>query len=299
MAEVHFSLTFSGPALEAGEIDVAALAPSLLALSALIKEAQRIADPEAGEVALRMRATHRGSFEVSLSLAHVGVLDQLVGLFSNKDAGALANLLELVVGTTSASADLLAFIKWLKKRVIHSAEKEHGSTVVVTEDGDSVEIPTPVYKFYENPEVRRSLREVVAPLDDDGGIDRMTFTRGDGRQLEIGNDEAGYFELPVKKADIEIDTTFEVLLQLVAPVFKTGNKWRFSGIAGEIYASMEDPDFLARVGDNTELFGANDMFRCRLRLIQTRENGRVVSQYSILEVLNHERANRMVTPPLE
>ena len=124
MSDANFSLIFEGPAVENGEIDVQDLAPSLMALGELLQAANAELNGERARVAVKLRATRKGSFEVDLSVVQslaaqaVTLLDALAG---HKDGIAAANELAdviLKVGGTvvGTGGGLLALLKWLRGR---------------------------------------------------------------------------------------------------------------------------------------------------------------------------------------
>ena len=63
-----FMLTYSGEAVEQGEMDVRLLAPALLSLGQLFDRANEISNAKESVVNLRVRATSRGSFGVELDI---------------------------------------------------------------------------------------------------------------------------------------------------------------------------------------------------------------------------------------
>lgn len=67
MRNTHFSLIFEGRAVDNGEIDVQDLAPSLLALGALIQAANAELNGQAARVAVKLQTTRSGSFQVDSS----------------------------------------------------------------------------------------------------------------------------------------------------------------------------------------------------------------------------------------
>jgi hypothetical protein len=62
----EFSITYEGPALQDGRMDVRELAPASLALGELLQEANAITYPAAPNVTLAIRAFERALFDVTL-----------------------------------------------------------------------------------------------------------------------------------------------------------------------------------------------------------------------------------------
>jgi hypothetical protein len=72
MAETAFRVAYDGPALATGRMPVRDLAPALLALGDLFAEASQVIYPEGKPVALSIKATEEGSFDVHLILESRG-----------------------------------------------------------------------------------------------------------------------------------------------------------------------------------------------------------------------------------
>jgi hypothetical protein len=109
VAETTFGITYDGPALAAGTMPVRDLAPALLALGDLFTEASQVLYPDAGPVALNIKATDEGSFDVHLILEAKDLWDQLVDMFTSDEVTALVNLQNLVIGGVG-SMGLIALV---------------------------------------------------------------------------------------------------------------------------------------------------------------------------------------------
>ena len=92
-----FMLTYSGEAVEQGEMDVRLLAPALLSLGQLFDRANEISNAKESVVNLRVRATSRGSFGVELDIVQ-SVVFTSTAVLSGQFITAAINLKELVVG---------------------------------------------------------------------------------------------------------------------------------------------------------------------------------------------------------
>lgn len=287
MAETTFGITYNGPALNDGRMPVRDLAPALLAVGDLYAQASLIIYPDREPVALHIEATERGSFDVHLILEAKKTWDELVDVFGNHGAAALANLVQLVAGGTG----LLVFIKKLRGRAIVKRESapDPGTTRLSLSDHTTLDVLTEVLRLYESIEVRRDAREVVEPLTRDG-IEEVEF-RANAEEIVVEKKDVPSFDVPEGEPEQLTDQIIERHLAVVSPVFEEGRKWRFTDGLREFNADIQDEAFIARV-DAGERFGKGDVLRCRLREVQTRRvPGGLRTEYTILQVLDH------LTPP--
>src|SRR3954469_17506894 len=98
VAESTFGIAYDGPALATGRMPVRDLAPALLALGDLFSLSSGLLYPQLSPVAVQVEATEQGSFFVHLLLEAEAAWDQLIDIFGSKDASALTNLRDAVLG---------------------------------------------------------------------------------------------------------------------------------------------------------------------------------------------------------
>jgi hypothetical protein len=299
MAETAFRIAYDGPALETGRMPVRDLAPALLALGELFAEASEVIYPEGGPVALNIKATEQGSFDVQLILEAKDLWDQFTDMFGSEDVTALVNLKTLVAGGLGVGS-LFGLIKWLKGRRVVREEPtlEPGTVRITVDDETSVEIPSDVAKLYRRITIRRKAREVVAPLHRDG-VDEVKFAEEPEAPPELvirEDDLPAYESAATEEDDVLLEEERVMLLQIAAVYFEEGKKWRLSDGTVTFWASMEDALFLAEVDRRIEQFAKGDMLRCRLRLIQRRRpTGGLQTEYHVVQVLEHIRADEQMS----
>jgi hypothetical protein len=259
------------------------LAPALLALGELFADASRTVYPEQEPVALDIKATEEGSFILHLILEAERAWDQVEDLFGSDAASALVNIKELVIG---APLGLFALIRHLKGRRIKSRENgpDPGQIKLTLTDGTTIEIPVEVLKLYDNPSVRRKARDVVTPLGREG-VERLDFDSEDLDTVSLDEADLSAFESP-EVEDILGENEVDLTLSIIAPTFREGYKWQFDAGQGRFWATIEDPDFLARV-DSGERFAKGDRLRCRLLLVQLQVEGKLTTQSTVVKVYEH------------
>ena len=293
MAEETFVLTYDGDAVASGRMDVADLAPALVALGELFLLVNREVNPNTPDPALQLVATTQGSFEVHLILTQ-SFLDQLVSMFSGSEATAVANLLAYVTGATG----LLALLAKLARRAIRSQKPgpQPGQIVLELDDSTTITIPEQVLGLAQNVTVRRTCQEVVRPLTRDG-VDEMRISNT-STEISITKGDLDGFEIPPDDGTLIEEFERTVALSIVSVPFRDNNKWRLSDGQNTFFATMSDASFIARVNKD-EPFAKSDVLRCELRTTQYMTDDGLRTDYDVLQVVDHVRSGRQVQLPLE
>lgn len=294
-AAVHFSIKYDGPALASHQMDVRELAPALIALSALLEQANKTAFPDSNEVRVNVQGNFKGgSFGVDL-IAIQSMAEQVISIFSGREAGAASNLFGILGGVgfvaTTAGGGLIGVIKWLKGRKPSSIRFEGDRTIFEIkheERIESFEVDLIAGRLYQNRIVRQSLAKVVKPLEREG-IDYFACGHEGKSQVVVTKSEAPLFELAASEEDVVSDTVSEgVLLQIESAVFKDGNKWRLNDGATSFFAEIADEAFLHRIDSGTERFGKGDVLVVDLRRIQSVTDNGLKLEYVIQKVRDHK-----------
>lgn len=281
MAETAFGVTYDGPALASGSMPVRDLAPALLALGDVFAEASAALYPDREPVALNIKATSKGSFDVHLILEAVGLWDQVVDLLNHDAADALANLMQIVGG----SYGLFAFIRALKRRRIKKREEAGPGRIKLTlDDGETIEVRSEAFDLFRNLQVRRHVRKVVEPLTRDG-IDVLELHSD--TTVSVSSGDVPAFEPPEMHEIPLLDQVTEMVVAIVSVAFKEDNKWRLTDGERTFFATIEDGAFLERVLRGVESFRNGDMLKCEMRIVQSRDDEGLHTDYHVLEVIQH------------
>lgn len=194
MSAVHTIIKFDGPALAGRSMDVAHLAPALLALSDLVKDANRYANGDrAGARVLVNADLDQKCFELNVELlltiwerAKLLVADENV-----RSAKDIAEWLGLVAGPPIG---LFLLIKKLKGKKVQSVvvlrAKDGPHEVEITIEGDDqpIKLNQAVYELYANVETRKKALAVLEPLREDG-YDTLEFYEKDGVFVHFDKDD--------------------------------------------------------------------------------------------------------------
>ncbi len=279
-------------------MDLRELAPALIALSNLLEEANKTAFADASEVRVHVQGSFKGgSFGVDL-IAIQGITQQIVSIFSGAEATAAANLFAILSGLGLLGAGgLIGVIKWLKGRKPSTIRNEGDKTIFELQLSESIEtlkVDLVTGKLYQNRIVRQALAKVIKPLERDG-IDIFASGREGKTETIVEKADVASFEMAASEADIVSDTlSTGVLLQIDSPVFKDGNKWRFSeGGSNSFFAEIEDKQFLDRVNAGEERFGKGDVLIVDLRRIQSITDNGLKLDYVVIKVNEHRAPLQM------
>ncbi len=270
-------------------MEVHQLAPALLALGDLFREANDVLHPDGSTVSLQIKATHQGSFDISLILSVVGAA---ASVLTSNEVTALANLKELVIGDDG----LFALIRRLRGRRITSTETDVDGFVYESEDGDRLKVPRFTHAAFQRVQIRRRTREFLQPLEAPG-VEKAIIRETDvDHCIEITVPPP----LEVVEADVQPLTTQdrEIALEITSPAFREGNKWRVSDGTATFPAAMEDAAFLERVANREEAFLTGNILICDVRVEQyARPTGGLRTEYAITRVRSHISPPAGLPPP--
>lgn len=299
MSEANLTLIFSGSAVEKGVIDVQNLAPALLAVGELVQATNYEINGDKTQIAVKVRATAQGSFEVDLCLLQ-SLQQNAKALFDfalqNKDGISAANdladlLFKTVAGTSACGGGLFALIKFLKGRKPEKIEQKGGEVHIHI--GETLFVTNPqAIRLAESIPVREQAKRTIATLSNEG-IDKIRIRRPDTPELEIAKSEVGYFEYEDTEEELA-DETRTMTLQIISLSFKEDNKWRVTDGGDPFSASIEDVSFLNKIANNEIAFAKGDYLECVVRERQYRDAKGLKKERTIIEVTNHKPASRQL-----
>lgn len=279
MAETTFGVRYEGPALADGRMPVRDLAPALLALGELFREASRDLYPDLPAPTLDVRATEKGSFDVQMVLVADGHMwEQVVNMLTAKGPTALTNLLGLVIDGAVVGTGVIKLIQIIGKRKIEREEATDNPDQmrVILDDETVIEAPAGTVRIYRNPKVRRAARDAVAPLKRPD-MEQVKFetSETDAEPLTVKADDVPAFDFAAEPQDEEVvsEAEIDVTLDVFSPELQPGSerKWRFGGLGESFMAKIEDPEFAEKVVNHEEEFGSGDQLEATLEIVQKRD----------------------------
>tara|TARA_R110002012_G_scaffold259659_1_gene441296 strand:+ start:232 stop:1215 length:984 start_codon:yes stop_codon:yes gene_type:complete len=174
MKHVHTTIKYDGPALTGKSMDVAHLAPALLALSDLVKEANRYANGDRAAARILVNAdVEQKCFELDVQFV-LTIWEQAKLLIADdrvRTAKEIAEWIGIIGGPTLG---LYGLIKWLRGKKVESVVvlrvKDGDNLVEIKVKGESEpkQVAQAVYELYANTSTRQKALAVLAPLREEG-----------------------------------------------------------------------------------------------------------------------------------
>lgn len=295
VSQEKFQILYDGDALTSGFMDVYDLAPALLSVGDLVKDANAILNGKDSSASVFVESDFkRGSFEISL------ILDQFrtATILPGHEVGA-AGLVALLFGTIAKHKEIVSslFELWKKlggekpKEIIHN--QSNGLTLIVTGNDNRIEVKPEIATLYEDDKARQATAKILSPVGKHGvnkfeaRKDRQVLSSIEKSELPewIKQDSSESAELV---ADSVEANTRNTLLTIVRPNFDKKGQWGFAEGSAKFSAKMEDKEFLGKVRNREVSFLSGDIFRVRLRTEQAIDSdGKVKTSHIVEQIVQH------------
>lgn len=302
MSEKAFKFIFNGPAFAEHQIDVADLAPALIALGNVVKRANEAINGNRAEARLMVKATAEGSFDAILSI-DVSFLSAVVDMIDHASghreriatAKELTDLL-INMGTImgAAGGGLAGFFYVLKKlrrkRPDEIKANEDGTTTIIA-GGDVMIVDNRTVILLEDSATREATEEFGKKLDKIPGLSHVRFADDDPDPevvLEKGDLQSLRMPELLDEEPVEATSERKAWLKIVTAPFRDGYVWRFSD-GGEkgFTATVTDEDFFTKVANGEIALSANDKLLCLVIEKQSLAGDSLSKEVEIARVLEY------------
>ncbi|APH12605.1 hypothetical protein ASJ33_05275 [Dehalococcoides mccartyi] len=284
---IQLDITYSGPAVSDGQMDVRELAVSMLGVGSLFDSANQVLNGSASKINVNVKATAPGSFHILYEI--IGPITSSLPMGDIiSSAEALKNLL---FGSGTGILGLFALIKWLNNRK-PKIEKINDGLYRLTIDNQSYEVPLELLNLYQNALVRRAMSDVTRPVREQG-IDRIDIRTNQELLQSATKEDINAFEIPELLDDPILKETRKINFSIISLAFKENNKWRLSDGDAIFNVTMNDANFLSKVDNNLISFSKGDILYCELLTTQWQVQNGVKTEYEVIKVLKHTPARQL------
>lgn len=302
MNKVEFVLYYDGDSLRDGIMDVKQLAPALLALGDLLDESNKVLNSDETTIKVNVKAGFEaGSFGVELEIVQ-NLFNQVANLFTRENISTASDLLGILGIGGGGVGGIWFYLKKLRGRKPQKTiQNKDGSVVLEIVEGETVSINKKEATLMQNPKVRKSIEQVVKPLESEG-IDTIKVKFDEEYTPLVAKNEASYFKAPepevVQKDEDNAITEIsnEMSLSLITINFKEDKKWRMSDGESQFWVTISDKNFISKVENSEISFSKGDILRVKLVTKQWKIAGGIETQYEIVKVLRHENPPQLKLP---
>jgi hypothetical protein len=278
-AETKLSLKYHGKAVETGRLNIYDAAATMLAFSEFVTEAGRVVFGPKVELRAQVEGFRSGSFVTDIMFQVIGPAMPLL---------AHADVAEWLK-TIKTAFELWKHLKGspAKEITTDSSVKGDNNISVTNHDGKVLIVNTQSLQLVMSEKGAEAVERFVGTQLNVEDLDGVEILKGRTKLAAASRSEAAYFR-SVTSAIPVTDNTFEYALSIDAPVFKEGNKWRFSDGGSSFFADIEDDEFIQRVNAG-EAFAKGDALRVMMRIEQERKGSELMTNRKIIKVLEHIR----------
>ena len=297
MSSAGFVVSFDGPGVADGRIDVRDLAPALISLGRMIDAANVAINGENRPIKVEVKAVAVGSFVVHLDAVLSGwdLIKQIIGQPEAEEAKKLLEWLGLFGVTPGVT--LFALYRWLRGRMPDRVVRD-GDAFRFELDGHSLVVPREIMRLYRERAVNRAVGELMQTLRKDA-IEKIDFfAENESQPAEtLTPADRTAFVVAEPAPEVVIDAINRLALSIRTLAFQEGNKWRLFDGQNVITATIADADFVARVDQNMVRFAKGDILICEVRTIQSQSADGLKTEHIVLRVVEHKLAPDQIPLP--
>jgi hypothetical protein len=286
---MNLQLIYDGDGLKNHEINPRELSSAILGLDGLLNEANKTLNSNKARIQVKVKSNlETGSFRINFRIEQ-NVIDKITDLLTSQNVEAVLNATELTAIIFGGAGCLWKLLKFLKNRKPAKKYKKDNLIIIEIED-ESFETNEKVVKLYENWQLRKSIEEMLSPLEKNG-IDLCLVKPENSKEFfDAKKEEFEFFKCPpAKEVMIDEPVIFNTNLNIISLSFKDKNKWYVNDGQSSFYTTIEDLDFLRKIDENEE-FRKGDILKVRIRREQfINEEQKLRTEYFIENVIEHKK----------
>ena len=290
------------------EIDVFALAPTLLSLGKLIQESNQTLYPEGHQIAVNVKPFREGSFIVDITLFHAEAFYPIFAIGKDIPPNQIIQLLGmigLIKNTkivTDAANSVIDLIKKLKGKP-SKVEELQGGDYRYTTGEKSITVRAPIHKLIQNNQVTINLYNAVAkPLEETDFKEVEGYIEGNEPETSaiVTKEDVpslkNYATPSQGEERLEENIKENVLLNPKRGAFEgDGSQWSFHRGSEVITATVRDQNFLKQIELGEISPNHSDLMKVTLKetqkLVGTQIKG---SKWEVMEVTNYKVGPRQM-----
>jgi hypothetical protein len=247
MKSVRTTIKYEGSSIVDKSMDIADLAPSLLALSELILEANHQFNGTRANIKVRVNAeVQQHCFELHVDLAQSAweIISNLVADERIRTAKEIAEWIGIISGS---GLSLYALIKLLHNNPIESISPLEGKDNIqinIIGNSNSIIVSKDVYNLYNNKSLRKKALHVLDPLKKEGYSEIVFHKEEEIFENFFKSDvPESLEELPDLQPQKRVVSIIHTKVKIRKPAYEGKSKWTLIYKRG-IEASIEDEAWL-------------------------------------------------------
>lgn len=291
------------------EIDVFALAPTLLALGKLIQESNQTLYPEGHQIAVNVKPFKEGSFIVDVVLFYSEAFYPIFALGKDVPPQQIIDLLGFLgfikgTGTLAQTANsVLDVIKKLKGNKPTKIEELKSGDYRYTAGDKSITVNAPVNKLVQNNEVTINVYNAFGkPLEETGFTEVESYLEGNEEETRssVTKDDVASLRAFASQSrgedHLQENVQENVLLNPKRGAFEgDGSQWSFHRGSEKITATIKDQSFLKQIELGEIRPNHSDLMKVTIKETQKIVGTEIKSsKYEILEVTDYKVGPRQM-----
>lgn len=297
MTTISFQAKFDGDAVKEHSMDVHELAPAMLALGDLCRQANYIMNGDRAKVNLLVKANiEQGSFQIEFEFVQ-SFFNQFQSLLAAADVKSAKDILVWIqiLVPPGGALGLFGLLKWLRGRKpaaiteIKDIHETGNVTLQVEGDNNQITVNNNVYLMSQDRKILTAAGKVVDPLQKPG-YEKLEFKDNEGAVSELSKSDARDISASCFTTDDEIEPQIlKARLITYRPTLDEDAKsWSFKLFNKPVTVDISSTNIAKQMIQRGGV-RLGDSYIVNLEVTETRgRDGRIILRYKALEVINFQ-----------